>query len=357
MTSGSFKLGSLFGIGVHAHWSVAIIAMLLGSSLAGAAGWGWAFAGVIGFLTSILVHEFAHALTARRFGVGTQSIQLWALGGLARLDREAPTARAEGWIAAAGPLASASLAALAAVAWWFGDAGASGADVWSLMAWLALINAMLAAFNLLPGAPLDGGRIVKAVRWSQHGNRHRATREAGVAGQFVAWAIIAVGFFVLVRGEGGILLMITGLFILVNAKVEIAGAAMAERLDGITVGDLTWYGIAHAGPDMDADSMLWERRRLGAAGGVAVTDDAGSLQGLAFEDEMWDIPADQRPWVMLTQMMVPFDRLARASADESLFSVLPRLDPRRPAITVWRDDRLVGLVSPNKMRERLARRD
>ena len=165
-------------------------------------------------------------------------------------------------------------------------------------------------------------------------------REAGVAGQFVAWAIIAVGFFVLVRGEGGILLMITGLFILVNAKVEIAGAAMGERLDGITVGDLTWYGVAHAGPDMDADSMLWQRRRLGAAGGVAVTDDAGSLQGLAFEDEMWNIPADQRPWVMLTQMMVPFDRLAKASADESLFSVLRDSTPvdlrsRCGATAVW----------------------
>jgi Zn-dependent protease len=353
MTSGSLKLGSLLGIRVYLHWSVAVIAVLLASSLAGPAGWGLAIAGVVGFLVSILVHEFSHALTARRFDVETESIQLWALGGIARLRSEAPTARAEGWIAVAGPLASAALAVTASTIWWIGDPGGRGADIWSLMLWLGVINAMLALFNLLPGAPLDGGRIVKAVRWGRHGNRFRATREAGYAGQVVAWAVIVAGFALLLRDQGGVWFMITGLFILVNAKVEIAGADLGERLDGITVGDLTWYGVAHAGPDMDADSMLWQRRRLGAAGGVAVTDDAGLVQGVAFEDEMWKVPADQRPWVMLTQLMVPFDRMARADADESLFAVLPRLDPRRPAITVWKDGRLVGLVSPEKMKARL----
>lgn len=353
MTSGSLKLGSLFGIRVYLHWSVAVIALLLGSSLAGAAGWMWAAAGVFSFLASILVHEFSHALTARRFHVETESIQLWALGGIARLRSEAPTARAEGWIAAAGPLASAALAVATTAIWWIGDTARSGADIWSLMLWLGLINAMLALFNLLPGAPLDGGRIVKAVRWGRHGDRYRAMREAGAAGQFIAWAVVGAGFLLLVRDQGGIWLMVTGLFILVNAKVEIAGANMAARLDGTTVGDLTWYGIAHAGPDMDADSMLWQRGRLGAAGGVAVTDAAGSLQGLVLEDQMWNVPADQRPWVMLTQLMVPLDRVARATADEPLFSVIPRLDPRSPTITVWQDDRLVGLVSASKVQAKL----
>lgn len=353
MTSGSLKLGSLLGIRVNLHWSVALIAVLLASSLAGAAGWVWASAGVLGFLLSILVHEFSHALTARRFGVETESIQLWALGGIARLRSEAPTARAEGWIAAAGPLASAALALTSTAVWWVGNPDGRGPDIWSLMLWLGVINAMLAVFNMLPGAPLDGGRIVKAVRWGRHGDRFRAAREAGMAGQAVAWAVIGAGALLLVSDQGGIWFLITGLFILVNAKVEIAGANMAERLDGITVGDLTWYGVAHAGPDMDADSMLWQRRRLGSAGGVAVADEAGSLQGLVFEDQMWSVPADQRPWVLLTQLMVPLDRVARADADEPLYSVLPRLDPRRPAITVWSDDRLVGLVSPDRIKARL----
>lgn len=351
MQRGILPLGTWLGIRVNVHWSVAVIGVLLGSSLAGAVGWGAATIGVVGFLVSILVHEFAHALTARHYDVDTESIQLWALGGIARLRSEAPSARAEGWIAAAGPLASFGLALAFGAIWWSGGSpeGALGA----MLLWLAIINALLAVFNLLPGAPLDGGRIVKAVRWAQHGNRYRAAREAGRAGTTLAWLLTGFGFLMLVRSDGGLWLMITGLFVLVNAQVEIRAAEVGERLDGLTVGDLTWYGLAHAGPDMDADSMLWQRVRLGNVGGVVVTDDAGGPQGLVFEDQLWNVPAEERPWVLLTQLMVPLDGVTRAAPDESLSSVLPRLDPRRPAVTVWRDDRLVGLISPERLMARV----
>jgi Zn-dependent protease len=353
MNSGSLRLGSLFGIRVNVHWSVAVIATLLVSSLANEVGWMPASVAAAAFLFSILVHEFAHALTARRFGVETDSIQLWALGGIARLRSEAPTARAEGWIAAAGPLASLGLAVSLTGAWWLGTGAEPAGQMWSILLWLGFINGLLAVFNMLPGAPLDGGRIVKAVRWSRHGNRYRAAREAGRAGVWVAWLLIGGGFVLLVNGQSGIWTMVVGLFILVNARVEISASEVAERLDGLTVGDLTWYGVAHAGPDMDADSMLWQRRRLGAAGGVAVTDASGSPQGIVLEDQLWDVPADQRPWVLLTQLMVPFEGVARAEPDEPLSSVLPRLDPRRPAVTVWSDGELIGLISPDRMRARL----
>jgi Zn-dependent protease len=353
MNSGSLRLGSLFGIRVNVHWSVAVIATLLVSSFANEVGWMPASVAAAAFLFSILVHEFAHALTARRFGVETDSIQLWALGGIARLRSEAPTARAEGWIAAAGPLASLGLAVSLTGAWWLGTGAEPAGQMWSILLWLGFINGLLAVFNMLPGAPLDGGRIVKAVRWSRHGNRYRAAREAGRAGVWVAWLLIGGGFVLLVNGQSGIWTMVVGLFILVNARVEISASEVAERLDGLTVGDLTWYGVAHAGPDMDADSMLWQRRRLGAAGGVAVTDASGSPQGIVLEDQLWDVPADQRPWVLLTQLMVPFEGVARAEPDEPLSSVLPRLDPRRPAVTVWSDGELIGLISPDRMRARL----
>ena len=140
---------------------------------------------------------------------------------------------------------------------------------------------------------------------------------------------------------------------LANAKVEIAGARISAQLEGTKVRDLTWFGVAAAGADMDADSMLWQRQRLGAAGGVAVTDDAGVPRGVVLEDELWDVPADERPWVLLTQLMVPFERTAQAAPDDDLSSVLPRLNPARPVVTVWQDGRLVGLVPPNRLRERL----
>mgnify|MGYP001815064084 CR=1 FL=1 len=219
---------------------------------------------------------------------------------------------------------------------------------------LGIINALLAVFNLLPGSPLDGGRILKAVRWGMHGDRHRAAREAGRAGVVLGWLVAGFGLFLILRDQSGVWLVITGAFIGVNAHVEIAASTIAGRLAGSKVRDLMWFGVAEADADMDADSMLWQRGRLGAAGGVAVTDDRGLPQGLVLEDDMWAVPADERPWVLLTQMMVPFERTARADPDDDLASLLPQLNLARPIVTVWEDGRLVGMVPPRRLRERLA---
>jgi Zn-dependent protease len=353
MDNGSFSLGRLGGIALKVHWSAALIALLVGLSLANVIGVGPALVGTVGFLSSIVLHEFGHALMARRFGVPTESISLWALGGVARLGKESPTPKAEGWIAAAGPLSSVVLA-VASLGAWFSLGGRSvDSHYVSVLAWLGVINASLALFNLLPGAPLDGGRIVKAVRWQMHGNKYRAMREAGRAGTVIGWGMAGLGFALILRDAPGIWLLVTGLFIAMNAKVEQAAADIGERLDGVKVRDLTWFGVAAAGTDMDADSMLWDRRRLGQAGGVAVTDAAGLPQGLVLEDELWAIPAEQRPWTMLTQVMVPFDRIAQASPDEDLSAVLPRLNPATPVVTVWQEGKLVGMVPPARLRDRI----
>lgn len=330
-----------------------MIALLIVSNLAGVVGLEAALLGTVGFLVSIVLHEFGHALTARRFGVGTESIQLWALGGVARLTREPDTPKAEGWIAVAGPLTSVALAAASLGTWWALGGTGSDSHLVAMLAWLGFINATLAIFNLLPGAPLDGGRIVKAVRWAMHGNRYRAAREAGRAGTVIGWALGGIGLALILQSQPGIWLLVTGVFIAMNARVEMAVADIGERLDGVKVRDLTWFGVAAAGTDMDADSMLWDRRRLGMAGGVAITDRFGRPQGIVLEDEMWAIPADQRPWVMLTQLMVPFDRVARAAPDEDLSAVLPRLNPSAPVVTVWQNGKLVGMVPPKRLRERL----
>lgn len=350
----TISLGRLSGIRIRAHWSAAIIAVLIGASLASVVGWAAATVGAFGFLVSIVLHELGHALTARRFGIGTESIQLWALGGMARLTREPQTAKAEGWIAAAGPLTSVVLAVTSLLAWSSLGGRGSGSELVAMLAWLGVINASLAVFNLLPGSPLDGGRILKAVRWAIHGDKFRATREAARAGTVLGWSLAAIGIGLLVRQQSGFWLIMTGVFIAINAKAELASADIGERLQGVKVRDLTWFGVAAAGDDMDADSMLWDRRRLGHAGGVAVTDRFGRPQGLVLEEQMWAVPADQRPWVMLTQLMVPFDRVAQANPDEDLAEVLPRLNPSSPAVTVWQNGKLIGLVPPARLRERLA---
>ncbi len=353
MFAGSLKLGRISGIRVNLHWSVALIGALLGVGLAPALGWPAATIAIVAFLGSILAHEMAHALVARRFGVGTQSIELWALGGIARLDREASTPRAEGWIAAAGPIASFALGAVGIAAWLaLGGTDATSGAI-RVLFWLGFVNVLLGAFNLLPGAPLDGGRLVKAVRWRMHGDRYRATRDAGQAGSYLGWGLGGLGLWLTLSGRPGIWLIITGVFIAVNARAEIMSSYVSERLDGVTVRDLTWFGLAAAGVDMDADSMLWQRQRLGDAGAVVVQGPDGRPEGLVLEDQLWAIPAEQRPWVMLTQLMIPFDRLARAAPDEDLSNVLSRVNPAKPVVTVWDDGRLLGVVPAARLQERL----
>lgn len=353
MFAGSLKLGRLSGIAVNLHWSVALIAVLLGVGLSPALGWPAASIAVVAFLVSILVHEMAHALVARRFAVGTQSIELWALGGIARLDREAPTPRAEGWIAVAGPIASLVLGGIGIGGWRLLESAGANPDIARVVFWLGFVNVLLGVFNMLPGAPLDGGRVVKAIRWRIHGDRFRATRDAGQVGTYLGWGLGGVGLWMTFNGYPGLWLMVTGVFIAVNARAEIVSSYIAERLDGVKVRDLTWFGLASAGQDMDADSMLWQRQRLGSAGAVVVEGPDGQPEGLVLEDQLWAIPAEQRPWVMLTQLMIPLASLARADPDDDLSSVLPRLNPAKPVVTVWHDDRLLGVVPPARLQERL----
>jgi Zn-dependent protease len=324
---------------------MAIVAVWFGVVLVADLGIVGGIAATSGFFASILAHEFGHALVARRYGVRTQSIDLWALGGVARLDRESPTPRADGLIAVAGPAVS-LLIGLAAF-------GAGIALQSTVLVWIGFVNGVLAVFNMLPGAPLDGGRVLRAVRWARTGNKYRATRDAGNAGRVLGWGLVGLGFVMMLNGQFGVFVMITGLFIALNARAEIMSSYVAEQLDGVKVRDLTFFGIAQAGTDMDADSMIWQRERLGAAGAVAVVGDDGELDGLVLEDQLWAVPSEHRPMVMLTQLMVPFHNLAKASLDEDIATVLPRLDPRRPLVTVWNDGKLLGIVHPKRMQERL----
>jgi Zn-dependent protease len=356
MLSGSISLGRLAGAPLRIHWSAVLVGAVVGAALYPDFGLLGTIVVVAAFFASIVLHEAAHALVARRYGISTSSIELWALGGLARLVREAATPRAEGWIGAAGPLASLAIGAVGIGVSFALYATDAPIGLLRITAWIGLVNAALGVFNLLPGSPLDGGRIVRAVRWSQHGNRYRAMREAGQAGRLIAWALGALGIGLLMTQQGnGIFVLLTGLFVGLNARSEITYADISERLQGVRVGDLTWYGIAETGRDMDTDSMIWQRQRIGGAGAVAVRGDDGELDGLVLEDQLWAVPVEQRPWTMLTQLMAPFNRLARADPDDELATVLPRLNPLRPVVTVWRDGRLLGVVPPSAVKQQLQR--
>jgi Zn-dependent protease len=362
---GFLRLGKVAGIPISVHWSLAVIAWFLGVGLATGAlpasapgastavYWATASVGVVAFFGSILFHELAHALVARRFGVQTDGIELWLLGGMARLNSDAPSPKADGLIAGAGPLSSILLGGAAiGTAIGLETIGASPL-IAAMVGWLGIVNVVIALFNLLPGAPLDGGRILRAVRWARHHDRIRATHEAAQAGQLLGWAIVIIGVWMLFQGWGGVFIPLTGGFLVISAKAEQMAANVETRLEGVTVDDVTWYGVAEATADTDAETMLGQRGRLGAPRVVAVQDGHGGLTGLVAEEQLWMVPESQRPFTRLAQLMIPFSRMACAEPHEALAPVLARVTPQASFITVWRDGRLVGIVTRDALQRRL----
>lgn len=353
MLSGT-RLFTIARIPIHAHWSAFLIIALIGINIGSVAGPVVAVIAAMVFIASILLHELAHALVARRYGVGTERITIWGLGGIAALDRESPSPRAHGWTAAAGPACSALIGAI----------GIGGAAVLrvvqvdnvavDVMFWLGLTNAALAAFNMLPGAPLDGGHIVAAWRWSRHGDRFRAREESAQVGVAIGILVTAAGTFLVLRGIGGLMLPMTGLFIAINAATDRQGARAARRLDGLRVRDLAWFGIAEASGSTTVTQMLWERSRLGGAGVVAVVDPAGHVTGIVTEERMLKVPEERQDQVYLYQLMVPAAQIPHFNADDTLINALHRTSPFAPIVTIWNNERLVGVVPAERLQRQLA---
>jgi Zn-dependent protease len=188
------------------------------------------------FLVTVLAHELAHAVTARYYGMGVKGITLWALGGYTELDGESPSPRAEALIAVSGPATSIGLGAVSgALAWWAGGSGLLGAG----LSWLAAVSVFLGVFNLLPGAPLDGGRLLRGLLWRHYHDRARASHAAGRVGRVLGYVLIALGFVELLvtASFAGLWIAFVGWFIVGAATAE-QHAGQAEGLKGLHVGDV-----------------------------------------------------------------------------------------------------------------------
>ena len=204
------RLGEIFGIKIGLHYTWFIIAFLIILSLSGHfrainPGWGetviWTSAILSGilFFVTIVVHELAHAMVARHRGLPVRSIVLFALGGMAQIEKDAADPTTEFWMGIAGPIMSVVLGSLClALAWALGWSTAvmtPETPAMAVLVWLGYINLVLAAFNMIPGFPLDGGRVLRAAVWWTTGDRDRSTRIAARMGQVVAFFFILVGFW------------------------------------------------------------------------------------------------------------------------------------------------------------------
>lgn len=259
---GSIQVARIFGIriGVTISWLVVLFLFIfllsgyfrdvLGGSDTRA--YLVAVAAVLLFYGSILLHELGHALVARARGLDVERIDLWFFGGLMHQRGEVQTPGAEFAIAAAGPLVTLVIALAAGAAAMLVDSSsafwhvvtfrsaATASPAYALLSFLAAMNAFLFAFNLVPGFPLDGGRIALAAAWKVTGDRNRGYRFAGRSGLVVAWALGGFGLLLMVRNDftDGIWLLVLAYFLAPAARAAVVSGTARERLHSVTVADV-----------------------------------------------------------------------------------------------------------------------
>lgn len=359
---GLVPLGRWFGIPVAAHWTTLgvfalftqILATTILPSAVGASTWQYWVGGLVTsavFLASLVGHELAHALTARHHGVRVTGITLWLLGGVTELDDDAPTPRADGLIAAAGPLASLGVGAVSILlAATIGTAGILG----TALAWLGAISVMLAVFNLLPGAPLDGGRIVRAVVWARTGDRARGAAASSRSGRVLGYGLIGVGLWeVLFLSPSGLWVALVGWFVLGSARAE-AGQAVTARLAGLRAADV----MSPAGTPVP-DWWTVDRITPDGTGVVVLTDFGGQPAGALSRREIESVPEGQRAEVRLRDLV----RARRVGApivmaDASVDMLLAALRlGAGVAVVVDGAGRPVGTVTPDDIARAARERD
>jgi Zn-dependent protease/predicted transcriptional regulator len=358
----SVHLGRVSGIRLGANWTLfpilflvawTLAATLLPSAAPGYTTWGYWLFGLLtaaAFYACLLAHELAHALVARRHGVQVKGIVLWLFGGVAQLQSDTPTARAELQVAAAGPAASLVIAGIMAVAsWLLGEAGISSLLVPSL-GWLAGINLLLAAFNLLPAFPLDGGRILRAVLWRRWGDRLRATTVAARVGTAAGFLLIAVGIFEFLAGGGigGIWLALIGWFITVAARQQQEQVRRHSHLGALRVRDAMTSDPLVVPATTTVGEVIERYVRTSRFSSFPIGTPDGRIVGLTTAQRMAWLPSESRSSASVTAGAATPGQIAWCGPDDPLFSVAARMhsSPDRRVLVV-EDEHLVGILSPS----------
>lgn len=333
---GSITLTKILGIPIRLHSSWFLIAALVTWSLASGyfpqeyPGWAtavyWAVGAVTAvlFFASVLLHELGHSVLALREKVPVRSITLFIFGGVAQIGREPPTAGAEFRIAVAGPLTSLALAGLAGLLRLAIPADAVPA---APVAYLGRINLMLALFNLIPGFPLDGGRMLRALLWGLGGNLRTATRWASWAGRGVAFLFILIGVGQMFLGGflNGLWIAFIGWFLNNAAESSYQQVVLRDMLSGVTVRDVMTRQCVTVPGNLRLDRLV-EDHVLSAGQRCFFVADGGNLQGLITLHNIRAVPRDRRGDFTVSQVMTPKDSLFRAHPDEDVLTLLQRMD-------------------------------
>jgi Zn-dependent protease/predicted transcriptional regulator len=355
------KLGRVFGVEIGLHYSWFIIALLITLSLAAqfslnnpdwSDGLRWAVAIITAllFFAAIVAHELSHALVAKARGLPVRSITLFALGGVAEIEKEAADAKTEFWMGIIGPITSfvigfICLAITMALGWRPPEFPKQ--PLTAMLMWLGYINIGLAIFNLIPGFPLDGGRVFRAIAWWITGDARRATTIAARVGQFIAFGMIVFGVMRFFGGAGfnGIWIAFIGWFLLSASRESYAQVAITEGLRGVRVADV----MSRDCPTVDAHSNLqtFVEEHLARTGRrcFAVTFN-GHTEGLITPSEIVGVPRARWPYTTVADVMRPLAQVRtvgpNAAVSEAL-EVMAREDLNQ--LPVLADGELAGIIS------------
>jgi Zn-dependent protease/CBS domain-containing protein len=318
------------GYSTTEYWSVGIVAALV-------------------FLASLLAHEMGHALVATRSGVGVQGITLWLFGGVSKLDREATSPSAELRIALAGPAVSLAIAVVAGALAVISAALGVPRLVVAALAWLATINVVLGVFNLMPAAPLDGGRVLRAVLWRRSGDHLSATISASNAGRVFGFVLIGLGVLQAAAGAAGagLWMVFLGWFLLSAARAEQTQAMLFEALAHVRVQQLMSSPAITVPEHLTVQQLVDDVVMEHHCSAFPTTDAAGRVTGLVTLSAVRRVPRDERARTEVGTVATPLAQVVRAAPDELAPELLGRLGASSDGrALVFDGDDLVGIVSP-----------
>ena len=354
----SLRIGRLFGIEIGLHVSWLIIAFLVTYSLAVVQfpsdyrGWDPALYWIVGaatallFFVSVVAHELSHALMARRFGVRVKNITLFIFGGAAHLESEARRPRDEALIAGVGPLTSLLIGGLLTAL----SVVVVQPQVHALVSWLAYINIALAIFNLIPGFPMDGGRILRAILWTIRRDAFKATQNAAGVGRAFGYLLIALGVFTALQGNGffgGLWLALIGWFLSNAAESAVAQMSLQRSIRGVRVGEVMDDTPPAVGPNLTVADLVNEHLMRGDGRSFLVRHDDGILAGIVTLTDVQRVPRDAWETTRVTDIMTRFNDLAVVRPDDPLEKALTVLQEREvgqlPVVAQGRE--AVGLLT------------
>jgi Zn-dependent protease/predicted transcriptional regulator len=349
-----FRLGQIFGIPIYLHPSWFIVFFLITLSLSTQftsehPNWSSSQHLSLGIITSVLFfasvvfHELSHSLIARHYKIKVESITLFIFGGLSSIQSDPTSAKQEINIAIAGPLSSLFLGGVFYLVYlfWHGNA-----MVVASTKWLCLINISLAIFNLVPGFPLDGGRVLRGIAWSFTGDFARATRIASTSGKAFAYLMIFAGVWMALHGNwvGGLWIAFIGWFLLSASQESGAQVAIRNTLTGVRAADIMTQDVPTVPRDISLEDYVHEVLRTGRR--FHIVTGAGKPVGLVTLQAVRTIPREEWANTSIQAAMLVLDRIHSATPEEPVLGVLERMQREDiNQMPVVSEGHIVGMIA------------